>query len=106
MNWGRGWEVGVRKAIYDHERARQRAAGILADEHGTHHEPGTRIDLCPKCQEMHRIRPCCEDELVTKPRRHESDFTMTCSTCGTRIRNCVLGGGWEVVRVTSGGAQK
>ena len=49
--WGRGWEVGVRKAIWQHEKAREQAALILADEHGTRHEPGTRTDLCPKCQE-------------------------------------------------------
>lgn len=50
MNWGRGWEVGVRKAMYQQDRAREIAAEILATEHGVKHEPGTRPDLCPKCQ--------------------------------------------------------
>lgn len=50
MSWGRGWEVGVRKAMWEQERARQIAAEILAQEHGTQHEAGSRPDLCPKCQ--------------------------------------------------------
>lgn len=50
MSWGRGWEVGVRKAIWQHDRARAQAAEILAAEHGTQHKAGERPDLCPKCQ--------------------------------------------------------
>lgn len=50
MSWGRGWEVGLRKAIWEQERARQQAAEILAAEHGTAHVAGSRPDLCPKCQ--------------------------------------------------------
>lgn len=50
MSWGRGWEVGVRKAIYEHERAREIAAEILASEHGVKHQSGERKDLCPVCQ--------------------------------------------------------
>ena len=49
MKWGRGWEVGVRKAIWQQERARDIAAEILAHEHGTKHQPGAHR-LCPKCQ--------------------------------------------------------
>lgn len=58
MSWGKGWEVGVRKAIWQHDKAQQRAAEILATECGKPassgtvgaHETGTRTDLCPKCQ--------------------------------------------------------
>ncbi|MDP3937094.1 MAG: hypothetical protein Q8R92_03055 [Deltaproteobacteria bacterium] len=48
-SWGRGGMVGVRKAIYTHERTLRLASVILADEHGDKHAPGTRRDLCPKC---------------------------------------------------------
>lgn len=48
--WGKGGLVGVRKAIWEHERTQLRAAAILATECGTRHETGTRTDLCPKCQ--------------------------------------------------------
>ena len=50
MSWGKGWEVGVRKALWAHQQARERAAEILAQEHGTAHAAGTRTDLCWKCQ--------------------------------------------------------
>jgi hypothetical protein len=49
-SWGRGWEVGVRKALWAHEKAMQQAAEILAQEHGTAHIAGSRTDLCWKCQ--------------------------------------------------------
>lgn len=42
--------VGVRRAIYEHQRAQELAARILETECGTVHETGTRADLCPKCQ--------------------------------------------------------
>lgn len=50
MSWGKGWEVGVRKAIWEQDRVSRQAAGILAAEHGTKHQPGERPDLCPKCR--------------------------------------------------------
>lgn len=50
MSWGNGGMVGVRKAIYEHERMQERAAAILAVECGTRHETGSRTDLCPGCQ--------------------------------------------------------
>jgi hypothetical protein len=50
MSWGKGWEVGVRKAIWQHQTVRRMAAEILAAEHGQHHEAGSRTDLCPLCQ--------------------------------------------------------
>jgi hypothetical protein len=52
MSWGRGWEVGVRKAIWEHERTLGIAAEILAAEHGVKHEAGARRDLCPICRSM------------------------------------------------------
>lgn len=55
MSWGKGWEVGVRKAISAHERAMAQAAEILASEHGTVHELGARPDLCWKCQAEQQI---------------------------------------------------
>lgn len=42
--------VGVRKAVYQHERTLLVAAAILSAEHGIDHEPGTRRDLCPRCK--------------------------------------------------------
>lgn len=55
--WGRGWEVSVRKAIWEQERAQARAAEILDRECGTVHELGARGDLCPSCQrELERRR--------------------------------------------------
>ena len=48
--WGTGGMVGVRRAIYQHERVQEQAARILEAECGTVHETGTRRDLCPKCQ--------------------------------------------------------
>jgi len=55
MSWGKGWEVGVRKAQWSHQRAMERAAEILAQEHGTNHVAGTRTDLCWKCQQEARL---------------------------------------------------
>ena len=58
MSWGKGWEVGVRKALWSHQQAMERAAEILAAEHGTVHAAGSRPDLCWKCQaEEVRGRP-------------------------------------------------
>lgn len=51
MSWGKGWEVGLNKAIYQQRMAQELAAVILDAECGTKHETGTRTDLCPKCQE-------------------------------------------------------
>ncbi len=48
--WGKGWEVGVQKALSAQKRVRAKARAILAEEHGTRHVPGSRTDLCPKCQ--------------------------------------------------------
>jgi hypothetical protein len=61
--WGRGWQVGINKAIDQHERALSQAAEILAEECGTlrtrviggqevtfGHKLGDRPDLCPKCK--------------------------------------------------------
>lgn len=48
--WGRGWEVGINKAISEHERVTQRAAEIVTAEHGRCHQPGERINLCMVCQ--------------------------------------------------------
>jgi hypothetical protein len=50
MSWGKGWEVGIRKALWAHEAAMAQAREILAQEHGTAHPTGTRTDLCWKCQ--------------------------------------------------------
>lgn len=52
MSWGKGWEVGVRKALWSHEQAMRLAADILATEHGTVHAAGARSDLCWKCQAL------------------------------------------------------
>ena len=49
MSWGKGWEVGIRKAIWQQERAREVAAEILRVEHGKQHVAGSRPDLCPLC---------------------------------------------------------
>lgn len=65
MSWGRGWGVSVRKAIYQHERARAEAARILATECGTRHDWGTRKDLCPLCQAM--AAPARRDEHFDSP---------------------------------------
>lgn len=43
MAWGKGWEVGPRKNIWEHERATARAAQILGEEHGIKHKPIARI---------------------------------------------------------------
>lgn len=43
MSWGKGWEVGVRKSLWAHEKAMALAAEILATEHGTVHAAGARI---------------------------------------------------------------
>lgn len=51
MGWGKGWRVSVAKAMYEHGLASERAAIILRDEHGAGHEPGTRCDICPLCQD-------------------------------------------------------
>lgn len=48
--------VGVRKAIWAHERTLKQAAVILAEECGTVHKTGERTDLCPKCQEHEAAR--------------------------------------------------
>lgn len=48
--WGRGWEVGARKAMWQQERTDRLAADILASECGDRHATGSRTDLCPKCQ--------------------------------------------------------
>ena len=48
-NWGKGWQVGVNKAIYQHDKAMQRAAEILEAECGTKHDVGSH-DLCPRCK--------------------------------------------------------
>lgn len=56
--WGRGWEVGVRKAIHSHEEVEKFAAVILEAEHGTRHAPGSRRDLCPKCQNEGDEKQC------------------------------------------------
>lgn len=50
-NWGRGGMVGVQKLIWQHGQDQARAAVILQEEHGKRHEPGTRCDLCPTCQQ-------------------------------------------------------
>ena len=65
MSWGRGGMVGVRKAIWEHERVQKMAAEILATECGTRHETGTRADLCPKCQTQHAT-PASRPEGVTE----------------------------------------
>lgn len=55
MSWGRGWEVGVRKSIWEHERTLRIAAELLHAECGVRHETGTRKDLCPNCQRAPRV---------------------------------------------------
>jgi len=50
MSWGRGWEVGVRKAIHAQQKAEEQAARILAKECGTKHAHETRSDICPSCK--------------------------------------------------------
>lgn len=50
MSWGKGWQVGVSRAKWAQQRAREIAADILAHECGRVHETGSRRDLCPKCQ--------------------------------------------------------
>lgn len=44
--WGKGWRVGISKAIAEGERAARRAARILEHEHGIRHQDGDRPDLC------------------------------------------------------------
>lgn len=61
--WGRGGLVGVRKAIYEHERLQKQAAVILEREHGVGHRPGERADLCPKCQ---TVKPYLDQERTKK----------------------------------------
>jgi hypothetical protein len=55
MGWGKGGLVGVRRAVWEHDKSTEQAARILADEHGVRHEPGSRKDLCPKCQAEQRL---------------------------------------------------
>lgn len=55
--WGRGWEVGVRKAISEHERTLRQAAEILELECGREHKTGDRRDLCPRCQREAQSEP-------------------------------------------------
>ena len=47
-SWGRGWQVGVNKAIYQHDKVMQRAAEILEGECGIRHKAGSH-DLCLLC---------------------------------------------------------
>lgn len=49
MRWGKGGMVGVRKAIWQHERAISQAEVILSKEHGIRHKEGEHA-ICPKCQ--------------------------------------------------------
>lgn len=57
-SWGRGWQVGVNKAIYAHEQALAVAADILSAECGSIHKLGERADLCRHCiyEERQRVR--------------------------------------------------
>ena len=52
MKWGRGWEVGVRKAAYEHAVAQEKAAQLLKAECGVRHKLGERRDLCPVCIDL------------------------------------------------------
>lgn len=54
-SWGKGWEVGVRKAIYQHEKTERLAAEILETECGKRHETGTH-SLCPRCQQAREAK--------------------------------------------------
>ncbi len=74
MSWGRGWEVGVRKAIHDHEKTQAQAARILEAECGTRHARGSRKDLCPRCKCEHPS----EDILELGGGRRRA----TCNHCG------------------------
>lgn len=51
MSWGRGGMVGVRKAIWKHEKTLQQAASILQAECGNRHKLGEH-ELCPKCRDF------------------------------------------------------
>jgi hypothetical protein len=49
VKWGKGWEVGVHKAINAHERAIRQAEQILINECGLRHKQGEH-SLCPICR--------------------------------------------------------
>lgn len=56
MRWNRENRIprglrGVTKAILRHNQTMDTAAAILAEEHGTRHQPGEH-NLCPKCIEL------------------------------------------------------
>jgi hypothetical protein len=53
MTWGKGWEVGVNKAIYQHRKTQEIAARILSVECGVKHKTGTH-ELCPRCDNYKR----------------------------------------------------
>lgn len=61
MNWGKGWALGVNKEIWRQGKVELLASEILASEHGTKHEPGSRRDLCPKCAPRKLLRPATKD---------------------------------------------
>ena len=52
--WGRGWEVGVNKAIYEHERIERQAQAMITAEHLVKHDLSEREDLCLICKEEAR----------------------------------------------------
>ena len=77
MSWGRGWEVGVRKAIWKHEKARALAAEILQTECGIRHDTGSRRDLCPNCQALGGLRDATgESSGPSSQSRVESEPTL------------------------------
>lgn len=49
MGWGKGWEVGVNKSIYQHRKVQEMAAMILSTECGVRHKVGTH-EMCPNCE--------------------------------------------------------
>ncbi|MGH2997671.1 MAG: hypothetical protein ACRDNM_00065 [Gaiellaceae bacterium] len=109
--WGRGWDVGIRKAISEHERALDLAAPILAQECGTRHEPGARADLCPKCQSFekgktppmnrpdHTLRGIAPSASAGAHVQSEADKTRTLRGLGL-IRNTLRGLGEQGDAVT------
>ena len=50
-NWGKGWEVSINKAIWQHHETMRQARAILKEECGIKHYTGSH-DLCPMCGEL------------------------------------------------------
>jgi hypothetical protein len=55
--WGKPWEGELNKPLDIHFSAQLGACELLAAEHGSKHEPGTRVGLCPRCSTAHNHTP-------------------------------------------------